>query len=227
MEENQTETQTQATEEVSQPQTSQSNSGVSFPTVGQQKKSGGAKTLLTLGILALVAVLGYLIFRSTSGNAPEVSPTPVETIAPVEEPTSTSSPAASDKSKVKIEVQNGTGIAGEAAFLQAELKKLGYTTVSVGNASSQDNTKTTVTFAKSLSSSLVDELTKKLKELYKEVEVKTSSSSSIDVLIITGLRKGSTAKPSASATSKATTSPAATSTSSSSSSPTPTPVTAN
>jgi hypothetical protein len=207
MEENSTEAQSQEVkaEPVAQPEPS---SGVSFPTVGQPKKAGSPKTLLILGVLILVGILGYVAFKNASdngGSESTSSPTPVsvETSAPVS--TSTATPA--DKSKVKIEVQNGTGITGEAAFLQTQLKNLGYTNITVGNASSQNNTTTTVTFAKSLSSSVVDEITKKLKELYKEVEVKTSSTSTIDVLIVTGLRKGATAKPSATPTPKASATP--------------------
>jgi hypothetical protein len=220
MEENKAETQTQETQSAQETQTSSSN--VSFPTVGEQKKGGPAKTFLTLGILLLVGILGYLIFRSTSSQTPEATPQASETFAPVEETEPASTPAPADKSKVKIEIQNGTGITGEAAYLQTQLKNLGYSTISVGNASSQNNTITTVTFSKSLSSTIVDEITKKLKEIYKEVETKTSSTSSIDVLIVTGLRKGATAKPAATATSKATTTPKATATSSAVSSPTPT-----
>lgn len=206
MEENSTETESQEVkaEPVAQPEPS---SGVSFPTVGQQKKSGSPKTLLILGALILAGILGYVAFKNASNNdaEPTSSPTSESIETPVPVSTSTSAPV--DKSKVKIEIQNGTGITGEAAFLQTQLKNLGYTNITVGNASSQDNTTTTVTFAKSLSSSVVDEITKKLKELYKDVEVKTSSTTSIDVLIVTGLRKGATAKPSASPTPKVTSTP--------------------
>jgi len=226
MEENQTETaaeekaeEVQTTQET---QTSSNDNNVSFPTVGGEKKSGGAKTLLTLGILVLVGVLGYLIYRSTASTEPEATPTPVETFTPIEE-APTASPSSIDKSKVKIEIQNGTGIPGEAAYLQTQLKNLGYTNISVGNASSQDNEKTTVTFSKSLAQQVVDEITKKLKDIYKEVESKTTSSTTTDVLIVTGLRKGATAKPSATATPKPSATPTATSTATASPTPTATP----
>lgn len=194
--------------------------GVSFPTVGQpQRKSSGAKTFLVIGILVLVAILGFIIFKNASKQAEEITPTPfaeTPTEAPVVS-SPTASPKPADKSKVKIEIQNGTGIPGEAAFLQTELKSLGYTNITVGNASSQDATATVVTFAKSLSADIVDELTKKLKELYKEVTVKTSTTATTDVVIVTGLRKGATSKPSATPTVKASSTPTA------SASATPTP----
>ncbi len=219
MEENQNQEQ-----QVQQNETS--GAGVSFPTVGQPtKKSSGAKTLLVIGILALVAILGFVIFKNASSeNTNEATPTPfVETPTeePVATPTSTSKPA--DKSKVKIEIQNGTGITGEAAYLQTQLKSLGYTNITVGNASSQDATATIVTFAKSLSAEIVDELTKKLKELYKEVTVKTSTTATMDAVIITGLRKGTTAKPSSTPTASGTPKPSVSASASASPSPTTTP----
>ncbi len=208
------------------PVSEQSSAGVSFPTVGQPKKSGGAKTLLIVGILVLVAILGFIIFKNSSSNKTEdIVPTATfETAAtstPAGSPTPTPKPA--DKAKVKIEVQNGTGIPGEAAYLQTQLKTLGYTNVTVGNASSQDASKTTVTFSKTLASSVVDELTTKLKELYKEVEVKTSTTATSDAVIITGLRKGATSKPSATPTTKASATPTAKPSSSGSATPTATP----
>lgn len=188
------------------PEVSDSTSGVSFPTVGQPKKSSPAKTLLIIGIIVLVGILGYIIFQNSSAeneNEDLIPATSTEESFATSEPTATATAKPADKSKIKVEVQNGTGITGEAAFLQEELKKLGYTTVTVGNASDQNQTKTTVTYARSLATSLSDELTARLKELYKEVEVKTSSTATTDIVIVTGLRKGATAKPAATATPRA------------------------
>lgn len=203
--------------------------GVSFPTVGEpQKKNSGAKTLLIAGILILIGILGFVIFKSASKKSETISidttnedtlTTPVtqQTPEPVESPTPSATPKAVAKSSVSIEIQNGTGVTGEAAYLQNQLKDLGYTKISVGNASSQDATVTTVTFSKSLSSDVVDELTKKLQSLYQEVSVKTSSTQLGDAVIVTGPRKGTTT----SATTKPSASPS--STPKATASPTPTP----
>lgn len=183
-------------------------SGVSFPTVGEQKKSGGAKTLLIIGVLILVGILGFVIYKSASTKSEEVvsEPTPFDNlIAPspntVATPLATSTPAAVtvDKTKIKIQVQNGTGITGEASYLQTQLKGLGYTNVSVGN-STQNLTATQVSFASTLSSDVVTELTNKLNSIYQGVTPTTAASSTYDVVVVTGLRKGATPKPTASAT---------------------------
>lgn len=208
MDESQNSNNTQMQGQPASPFSESQPSGVSFPTVGQQpKKSGAAKTLLVVGILVLVGILGFVIFKSATGKSEtaNVEPTPFDNLttppqtAPSAAPSSTplATPSATDKAKVDIQVQNGTGIAGEAAYLQTQLKNLGYTKVSVGNASSQDATSTQVTFSKTLDASVVAEITKQLNSLYTTVTTTTSASTTFDIVITTGLRKGSTPKPSA------------------------------
>jgi hypothetical protein len=200
MEENQN---PQAEEVQEKPAFQEGGNGVSFPTVNQTPKSGGPKTILIAGVLILIAVLGFVIYKSATKNSegtPEATPDGlVGTLEqPVAEstPSATSTPKASAREAVSIIIQNGTGITGEAAYLQTQLKNLGYSDIKVSNASSQDATTTTVTFSKDLASDIVTEITKKLNELYQKVTTSTSSSATTDVVIVTGLRKGATAKPS-------------------------------
>jgi len=213
------------TPEVPQETVTPPSTGVSFPTVGEPKKSGGAKTLLIIGVLILVGILGFVIYKSAAsksgGNLSE--PTPFGNLTPdqgvsVTTPAPSSTPVAIDKTKVKIQVENGTGITGEAAYLQTQLKGLGYTLVTTGNSTQQNLTATQVSFANSLSSAIVTEITTKLNSIYQSVTTTTSLSTTYDVVVITGLRKGATAKPSATPTAK----PSATPTATSSASPTPT-----
>src|SRR5258706_3093567 len=200
-----------------------SPSGVSYPTVGQPQKSGGAKTLLVVGILILVGILGFVIYKSATKTSDTVStePTPFDNLSAPEgdktvtaaTPAPVATTSATDRSKISIQIQNGTGITGEAAYLQTQLKDLGYTNVKVGNATSQNLTSTQVTFSSSLDAGVVSELTGKLNALYQNVTSTSSASSTFDIVIVTGLRKGSTPKPSSSplaspsATPKATASP--------------------
>jgi len=126
---------------------------------------------------------------------------------PAVEESQTATPSPVAKAEVTIQIQNGTGITGEASYLQGILKSLGYSDIKTGNAATQDATTTSITFKSSLSQAVVDEITTKLKTLYDKVETKTSSSTTYDVVIVTGLRKGATAKPSATATSTSTSTP--------------------
>jgi len=183
-------------------QSQESPSGVSFPTVGEQKKSGGAKTLLIIGILVLVAILGFVIYKSANKKSADTSTSTSSTdnlVTPSDQTVQTVTPAPSpastvDKTKVQIQVQNGTGIAGEAAYLQTQLGKLGYTDVKLGNSDSTV-TATTVTFSSTLDSGVVSEITQQLNSIYQTVTTNTSSSATFDVVIVTGLRKGATPKP--------------------------------
>lgn len=208
--------QEQKQEEVQEkPSFQQGSNGVSFPSVNQQPKSRGPKTILIAGILILVAILGFVVYKSATKNAGmSTEPTPFDNMTTSSEdtmtpstPSATTAPKAADKSGVSISVQNGTGIAGEAAYLQTQLKNLGYTDVTAGNASSQDATTTTVVFSKDLADSIVTEITQELNSLYQKVTTSTSSSATTDIVVTTGLRKGATAKPSAVPTTAATASP--------------------
>lgn len=198
------------------PPFSENQSNVSFPSVNQQNKSSGAKTVLIAGTLLLIAILGFVVYKSATKNAGTGSEaTPSDNLTTpsgdttVSTPVSTSTPKAVDRSGVSISIQNGTGISGEAAYLQTQLKNLGYTDVKVSNASSQNSSTTTVTFSGSLSQDVVSEITQELNSIYQKVTASTSTSSTTDVVIVTGLRKGATPKPSATPTpsAKPTTSP--------------------
>lgn len=191
-----------------QPQ--ESSNGVSFPTIGGGKKSGGAKTLLIVGILVLVAILGFVIYKSatkkSTDNSTQPSPYDYMTtpssdqgVTPVT-PAPVASPAASvDKSNIKIQVLNGTGISGEAAYLKTQLINLGYKNVEVGNSASTV-TATAATFSSTLDARVVTEITQKLSSIYQTVTTSTSASKTFDVIIVTGLRKGATPKPTTTAT---------------------------
>ncbi len=172
---------------------------------------------LIIGILILVAILGFVIYKSATkkSDAPEATPfanlttTDTPSSFPTPTPTPVGTPKASiDKSKIVIEIQNGTGITGEAGYLQTQLKSLGYTNTKVGNAPTQDATATTVTFSSKLDASIVSELTQKLNSLYQTVTTKTSTSQTSDVIVVTGVRKGASA--SSTATPRATASPTGT-----------------
>lgn len=200
MEEGQTE-QTPEVRENPTPVQQNPGGGVSFPTVGTPQKQGGPKTILIVGILILVGILGFVIYKSASkkGASTTTEPTPFDNLTVSDQggsqsPTPVASPSV-DKSTVTIQVQNGTGIAGEAAYLQTQLKNLGYTNISLGNAGDQSLTATEVTFSKNLDSGVVAEITQKLKSIYQTVNSTTSSTQTVDILIVTGLQKGATPKP--------------------------------
>lgn len=176
--------------------------------------------ILILGavLLIIIIIVGIFVVRS-SGTQSTPSPTP-ETQGLTTLSTPLPSVAPIDKSKVTILVQNGTGIAGEAAYLQGVLKSMGYSEIAVGNADNT-TTETTVTYGSNVDKSVSDEITQKLTGIYQTVNTKTSSTQAKDVVILTGLRKGQTPLPSATpaATPEASASPTASPTSTPTSTP--------
>ena len=173
---------------------------VGFPMAPQPKaKSQGSKLIfIGLGLLILIGLGIFLFARGSKQETTKITPTPTQvtsTPIPTETGSLTPTPTSIDKTKVKIEIQNGTGITGEAAYLQGKLKTAGYSLITVGNATTQTSTTTTVTFAKSLSATFISDLTKQLEAIYTKVETKTSSTQTNDAVIVTGSRAGVTPKP--------------------------------
>lgn len=179
-------------------------------------KNNGSKWVIIFIVLLILGGAGIFFFTS-SANKVTATPTPSFGVVPIENnnvststPVATATPAAIKRDGVTIEIQNGTGVPGEAKLLSDKLKALGYSNITAGNAASTDNTDTTVTFSKALSQSVQDEIKTQLESFYKTVNVKTSTVQKTDVVIITGLRGTQTTKPSASGTPKATASASAT-----------------
>lgn len=176
------------------------------PTMGSNRSSGGSGfpkwIAAVVGVMLILAVGGFFIARSL-GEAGDAEPSPsggglstfpTPDSQPTTEPTSTPEARDVEKSEVKIEVLNGTGTPGEASFLQGKLEDLGYEEISVANADSQEETKTTVTFADDLPKEIVDEITEELEEIYATVEAENGSvSGGMDVRILTGPRTGASA----------------------------------
>ncbi|MBU0570073.1 LytR C-terminal domain-containing protein [Patescibacteria group bacterium] len=162
------------------------NTKVSFPGNRKKKKVNGKLIIIVIAVI-LLGVLGYFLLRDQEFvlSPQEPSPTPTEKLTPTSTPTS--KPV--NKEEIRIEVLNGTGIGGQAAFLQEELEKLGFTDIEVGNADAQDNSETQVIFERSVADEVKEEITEILKELYKDVDVSTSSLEGFDVQITAGLKK--------------------------------------
>jgi len=201
---------------------------VSFPQPKEPNGRGkGLKVLVAIiGVVVIVLVGGWLILGNSSGGSASPSPTPVGGLSTfptpevAETPESTPTPKPVEKGKVRIEVLNGTGVPGEASFLQGKLEDAGFEEVTAGNADNQDETETVATYSRDLPPEITDEMTQLLEGLYKKVRTrKATISGDFDVSITTGPRAGSaTATPKASA-SPASTSPDTTPTSSPTASP--------
>lgn len=176
---------------------------VSFPANAPKPRGKkGSWIWVILIVLLAAAIGGFFILKGSSEIEPMPSSTPAPIIEePIEEettPAPSASPTATNKSAIDIKVLNGTGIPGEAAYLETQLEKLGYTNIETGNYTSSSVSATTVTFSSQVTTAVKEEITDKLEELYAEVEVKTGSVSGADIQVVVGPRKGSSPKPTAS-----------------------------
>lgn len=94
-------------------------------------------------------VLLFLIFKTDKPKEVKVtpSPSPVALATPV---------PVFDRKDFKIQVLNGSGVAGLAGKAKTKLESLGYPEVTVGNADSKDYTETEVSIKKSKANFLAD-----------------------------------------------------------------------
>lgn len=207
---------------------STSTGSVGFPqnNPDKPKSKAGLIIFIILGILLIAG--GVIFFLSRRGNASVIeSPSPSSFFdqsqsSPVESSSPLPSASPVSKASIKIQVLNGTGIPGEASFLQGLLNKAGYNNVTAGNSDTSGATITEITYGSSVSQAIQSDIETRLKLVYTSIDSNVSSSlTTSDIKIVTGTRKGAasaTPKPSASAS--ATPKPSITPTASPTASPT-------
>jgi len=171
--------------------------------VGADKSnSGGGKKKIIIIVLIIVLLLvlvggGYFILQAPDIAEPETTPTGVSLSAPT--PTAIPSPVEEEEvdfSSYSVNVLNGTGIGGEAGFLQEELETLGFEDIDVGNASNTDHETTLVVFGSDVSEAAQTQLVEALSGIYEEVESEVDEDlTDYDIEITTGLREGQTPAP--------------------------------
>lgn len=171
--------------------------------------------LIALAVVILL-VVGFMFWKNNSTKTSgEVTPTPTleVTLAPTSTPTDTPTPTlakektssktaaketatptpASDKEAVKIQVLNGTGTAGDAAFLKTKLAQDGFdaANVTTGNAASTSSeAKTEVVYYPGFPSALKVNFTSLLNTLYASVSASNSTGDSkYDAVVTTGVKK--------------------------------------
>ncbi len=178
------------------PHSGQNDVGFVEPT----QPNGGSKLPWIIGIIIAILIVaggGFLLLQaypignSDNTNQKEDSlstfatPEPSETTAPT--PTPSASPVAMED--LTINILNGTGVAGEASLLQAELTDLGYANIEAANAEDQDETATTVTYGPGVSEDVKEEINELLEEMYTDVRVVEEEMEEFDIQILTGPRQ--------------------------------------
>lgn len=154
-----------------------------------EKKTNFKLVIILTAFIALVlggVVGGVLVFMS--GVTPEtveedLGPKPTATATPSAEPEVTE-PV--DRSEFTINIQNGSGIAGEGGRMSSLLTKEEFEVGTVGNASSYDYEETVIQAKEDVSEAFLSELEEVLGESYvlaDQEELPTSASSDINIIV--------------------------------------------
>ncbi|MCX7928227.1 MAG: LytR C-terminal domain-containing protein [Patescibacteria group bacterium] len=186
---------------------------VSFPE--PKKKESGSFLGLILVIVVLSIILGgggFLVYSNKEalpfigfGSTLTPTPTPVSlrfsptpflemTVTPTSVLDSVKADKL-DKDSISISVFNGTKVPGEAKSLQEYLLNLGYSNVSIGNASRQDYIVTEVLYSKDVPDAIINEIIAKLQARYQDVRSSRGIPSKGDIEIILGYKKGYSPSP--------------------------------
>ena len=156
------------------------------------KKNHNLIILIILVVFALVSTLAgiYLFIFNNRNKLTETQI--IQTSTPAQSPTSSPTPSEMqvDLSVYKVEVLNGTGVSGEAAYVAQLLQGAGFENVKTADASSKGNKKTQIEVKQEILSGIVDAI---VGALSSEFDVATQSAvlkvSEFDIRIIVGSRK--------------------------------------
>ncbi|MBF8249460.1 MAG: LytR protein [Candidatus Levybacteria bacterium] len=152
---------------------------------GNAPKKNYMWPILFIFILAIALMVGIFvykqgIFKGVKVNVVTLSPTP--TITP--EPTK-----AIDLAQYEIEIQNGSGVEGEASRQKLSLTAEGFTISSVGNADNSDYTDTIIQAKKEVNKDFIVKLEGILGDSFTVGETEVlSDDSSTPVIIILGTK---------------------------------------
>jgi flagellar biosynthesis GTPase FlhF len=143
-------------------------------------------------IILVVVPIGFLIFggvlfftKNFNMDKLKEAETEKKLVLPTTAPSPTEEPL--DKEAFTIEIQNGSGIAGEGARVSEILEEEGFKVGDVGNASSSDYEETEITVNDDVPDSYIEALTKVLEDRGEVAKVKKfASGEDGEVLVILG-----------------------------------------
>ena len=119
--------------------------------------------IITVLVLLVAGAGGYYFWQSRNAAT-----TPKETAetTEIETPTEAPTPEEVDKSEFSIEIQNGSGVEGEAGRAQTLLEDNDFTVDTTGNADNYDYEETVIQAGEDVSEAWLDELRNTLEEQY-------------------------------------------------------------
>lgn len=167
------------------------------------------KTLLLSILLVLIlgGVLGFLIIKlNLLGKLPFLntynkqtqettsSSAQIKESSPEAKLTSDASLSAKvspnfDKQQARVQILNGSGVAGQATKLKDRIASLDYKNIQTGNSTLSGQLETTVTYTPLIPTQTREELNNLLNSLLEKVVVNEGSLDNLDILIVSGQSK--------------------------------------
>lgn len=150
------------------------------------KKRSSSKIIwwITLGVaLVLIFVLAVTLREEFVKPPAKKAAVLVEVFSPT--PTVSPAPVVEiSKEELKVEILNGTGIAGQAAEVKKIMEGVGFVTIEMGNAQ-EKVTEAIVIFSKNVSEDIQAEVLEKLEKTFTKVWTRTKEME-VDIQITTG-----------------------------------------
>lgn len=158
----------------------------------ESKAPKGLIIVVVILVLLAVGVVGFVVYKSNAMSKQQIAAVPTPTPGETESITPTDTPMATitDKSVVKIQVLNGSGIVGQAGQIATALEKDDFKTPDTGNFDGDKTKNTLVNYTTKVDKSLVDEVVTVLKKSFTSVDATVSSTlTDFDIQVITGTGK--------------------------------------
>jgi hypothetical protein len=160
------------------------------PQVDRGPSNKPSKKLMWLVIILIavaVAIVGLTIRQFMSkGDEVRTVVSEENTPTPTEEPTPTPSPMPEilEKSEVKIQILNASGITGRAGKAAKALEAIDFENIDTGNADVSDQVETVVEYSPKIDQKIVDEVLAEMKEMFTNVRTIANSSLTDDYHIV-------------------------------------------
>lgn len=165
------------------------------PILDEEEKKSIKKQLilLILSLLLLAGAIGYFllwarIIPNPWFKKPEIlHPKSTKVIVPsiTSQPSPTTKPL-TDKSAIKIQILNGSGIEGQAGKLSDLLKGVGYSNITIGNTENLEQ-RTTIIYNKLLPKEMLSNIKDSIKNDFPDPTLEEASEAGeFDILITTG-----------------------------------------
>lgn len=164
------------------------------------KKASHKKTFIILGLFLLLltgmilvsfrfGLLNFQAFREKKAEIKKETSDRDSTGESSQSAKEASSSAQVGKEELKVQILNGSGVAGQAKKLKDEFVKMGFENIEVGDSDETANEETIVIFSQKVTLGLEQELVPKLEEIFEKVNTKESTKEEFDITITTGKYK--------------------------------------